>query len=196
MMTNLGRAESPYEGVVAFGVVPDCGAKRHKSPIRQLMTPVVFGSEVHCARVGGLGAKGFWHAYQYISAPKPRAYLRRVLPTRRHCASNIRAPVSVRRGPNRFASFPAPAWVLESDFEAWLRSRRRPAPGDAASSAEARCPMGLQNEDPPLGSPPVRSTSERPPQGTAPGKRGRPAGAKPISATQVCAKAASSAEAV
>jgi hypothetical protein len=30
---------------------------------------------------------------------------------------------------------------------------------------------------------PVRSTSERPPQGTAPGKRGRPAGAKPISAT-------------
>jgi hypothetical protein len=52
-----------------------------------------------------------------------------------------------------------------------------------AKRAEARCPMGLQNENPPLGSPPVRSTSERPPQGTAPGKRGRPAGAKPISAT-------------
>jgi hypothetical protein len=32
-------------------------------------------------------------------------------------------------------------------------------------------------------SPPVCSTSERPPQGTAPGKRGRPAGAKPISVT-------------
>ncbi len=73
--------------------------------------------------------------------------------------------------------------VLKSDFEAWLRSRRRAAPGDAASSAEARCPMGLRNENPPLGSPPVRSTSERPPQGAAPGKRGRPAGAKPISAT-------------
>jgi hypothetical protein len=30
---------------------------------------------------------------------------------------------------------------------------------------------------------PVRSTSERPPRGTAPGKSGRPAGAKPISGT-------------
>jgi predicted DNA-binding transcriptional regulator AlpA len=99
-------------------------------------------------------------------------------------------------GPTVLHLSPRRRGVLESDFEAWLRSRRRPAPGDAASSAEARCPMGLQNEDPPLGSPPVRSTSERPPQGTAPGKRGRPAGAKPISATQVCAKAASSAEAV
>ena len=56
-------------------------------------------------------------------------------------------------------------------------------PIDSASSAEARCPMGLQNENPHLGSPPVRSTSERPPQGTAPGKRRRPTGAKPISAT-------------
>ena len=72
---------------------------------------------------------------------------------------------------------------LEDDFNEWLRNRRKPAPGEVAPSAEARCPMGLQNEDPPLGSPPVRSTSERPPQGTAPGKRGRPAGAKPISAT-------------
>ena len=43
--------------------------------------------------------------------------------------------------------------------------------------------MAPQNENPALGSPPVRSTSERPPQGTAPGKRGRPASAKPISAT-------------
>jgi hypothetical protein len=43
--------------------------------------------------------------------------------------------------------------------------------------------MAPQNETPPLGSPPVRSTSERPPQGTAPGKRGRPSSAKPISAT-------------
>ena len=63
-------------------------------------------------------------------------------------------------------------------------------PIDSASSAEARCPMGLQNENPALGSPPVRSTSERLPRGTAPGKRGRPAGAKPISATLDRVKAA------
>ena len=132
------------------------------------------GSEVHCARVGGLGAKDF-----VINTSAP--------PSRVHAECCQRAAI-VRRtferllacgeGPTVLHLSPRRRGVLESDFEAWLRSRRRPAPGDAASSAEARCPMGLQNE-----TPPVRSTSERPPQGTAPGKRGRPAGAKPISAT-------------
>jgi predicted DNA-binding transcriptional regulator AlpA len=82
-------------------------------------------------------------------------------------------------GPTVLHLSPRRRGVLESDLEAWLRSRRRVAPGGVASSAEARCPMGLQNENPPLGSSPVRSTSES----DAPKKRGRPAGAKPISAT-------------
>jgi hypothetical protein len=51
---------------------------------------------------------------------------------------------------------------LEDDFNEWPRNRRKPAPGEVAHSAEARCPLGLQNENPPLGSPPLRSTSERP----------------------------------
>jgi predicted DNA-binding transcriptional regulator AlpA len=41
-------------------------------------------------------------------------------------------------GPTVLHLSPRRRGVLESDFEAWLRSRRKPAPGDAASSAEAR----------------------------------------------------------
>ena len=41
-------------------------------------------------------------------------------------------------GPTVLHLSPRRRGVLESDFEAWLRSRRRAAPGDAASSAEAR----------------------------------------------------------
>jgi predicted DNA-binding transcriptional regulator AlpA len=41
-------------------------------------------------------------------------------------------------GPTALHLSPRRRGVLESDFEAWLRSRRRAAPGDAASSAEAR----------------------------------------------------------
>ena len=50
--------------------------------------------------------------------------------------------------------------VIEADLERWLLSRRRAPPGEAALS-----------------------NTKRDPHSDAPRKRGRPAGAKPISAT-------------
>jgi len=63
-------------------------------------------------------------------------------------------------GPTVLHLSPRRRGVLESDFEAWLRSRRRAPPGEAALSK-----------------------TERDPQSDAPKKGGRPTGAKPTSAT-------------
>ena len=57
--------------------------------------------------------------------------------------------------------------ILDDDLEGWVLSRRRAPPGEAALSKISA---------------PVPVTSERYPQNDAPRKRGRPAGAKPVSA--------------